>query len=299
MQGSGVVSDNRIVDNLLHADSPTHASIGIAGSTGTWQGDLAPGPNVVGGAHRGGNAWAGPGGFSLSCADADADDICDAPLAIAAGHVDARPLVAAAQATVDTPAGTGVGVQVATSNTGVARVTVAFAEVVQAGVTTLATSLLGPDPPGLVRGSPSIAYELTTSALFSGPVSVCIAHGNAAFADEAAVRLFQREDGVWRDRSASADPANRVVCAEVEGLSLFAVFNLNTPRGLHVTVSPAPGATMTFARVLTSGQTTVTTSAGGPAPPAGFALGDPPTYYELTTTAVSPARSPSASTTAP
>jgi hypothetical protein len=69
---------------------------------------------------------------------------------------------------------------------------------------------------------------------------------------------------------------------------------VNTPSGTGVSVEPvtATGATpvtVTFSSVGTAGTTSVVTSATGPAPPSGFMLGSPATYYDLTTTAaVSP-----------
>ncbi len=58
----------------------------------------------------------------------------------------------------------------------------------------------------------------------------------------------------------------------------------NTPTGANVTIQLGP-VTVTFANVTAAGDTTITTSAEGPAPPAGFTLGNPPTYYDVTTTA--------------
>ena len=48
--------------------------------------------------------------------------------------------------------------------------------------------------------------------------------------------------------------------------------------------------TVTFTNIITPGVTSLTTSASGPQPPGGFSLGEPPTYYDLTTTTVSLAR---------
>ncbi len=59
----------------------------------------------------------------------------------------------------------------------------------------------------------------------------------------------------------------------------------NTPLGANVVVE-LPPVTLTFANVTQAGTTTVTTSSTGPPPPAGFKLGNPPTYYDITTTAV-------------
>jgi YVTN family beta-propeller protein len=65
----------------------------------------------------------------------------------------------------------------------------------------------------------------------------------------------------------------------------------NTPTGSNVNVTPrdAGSATspvsVTFASVTQAGQTSVTVGNTGPAPPSNFQLGNPPTYYDLTTTA--------------
>jgi hypothetical protein len=65
----------------------------------------------------------------------------------------------------------------------------------------------------------------------------------------------------------------------------------NTPTGTSVTVTPEDSGSatspmdVTFASVTQAGQTTVTLSnTGSPAPP-NFKIGNPPTYYDLTTTA--------------
>ena len=67
-----------------------------------------------------------------------------------------------------------------------------------------------------------------------------------------------------------------------------------TPPGSDVPVAPpdqngATPATLTFEKVTQGGITSLITSTpppGGPAPPDGFGLGDPATYYELSTTAL-------------
>ncbi len=64
----------------------------------------------------------------------------------------------------------------------------------------------------------------------------------------------------------------------------------NTPVGSHVSVTPplptgAPSPiTVTFDAVTAAGNTTATATAGPP-PPSGFSVGEPPVYYEITTTA--------------
>ncbi|MHA1288134.1 MAG: leucine-rich repeat domain-containing protein [Candidatus Thorarchaeota archaeon] len=65
-----------------------------------------------------------------------------------------------------------------------------------------------------------------------------------------------------------------------------------TPVGTSVPVTPEdntnPGTspvTLTFEEVIESGGTSLVTSETGSTPPSGFQLGDPPTYYDITTTA--------------
>ena len=65
----------------------------------------------------------------------------------------------------------------------------------------------------------------------------------------------------------------------------------NTPAATNVSVQPVDTTTgttpvtVTFTQVHHAGTTTLTTSSSGPPPPSGFALGSPPTYFEIRTTA--------------
>jgi probable HAF family extracellular repeat protein len=64
-----------------------------------------------------------------------------------------------------------------------------------------------------------------------------------------------------------------------------------SPGPVTIAVQPldaTPGilpVTVMFANVTTEGTTTLNTSLSGPAPPSGFQLGDPPAYFDFTTTA--------------
>ena len=68
-------------------------------------------------------------------------------------------------------------------------------------------------------------------------------------------------------------------------LTPFLVSPINTPVGPNELVSAGNGATVTFAIVTAPGNTVVTMSNSGPTPPAGFSLGNPPTYFDVSTTA--------------
>jgi len=66
------------------------------------------------------------------------------------------------------------------------------------------------------------------------------------------------------------------------------VFRPGTPTetGSDVVVQPIKEVALSFTNVTSSGETTVSTTSTNPTPtPAGFAVGDPPVYYEIETTA--------------
>ena len=79
--------------------------------------------------------------------------------------------------------------------------------------------------------------------------------------------------------------------ARIYGRIIIAAANAPTPAGGNVVVAPADPTTgqtpvtLTFDRVSQPGTTHVTSSPSGPPPPAGFQLGAPAVYYEITTTA--------------
>ena len=61
--------------------------------------------------------------------------------------------------------------------------------------------------------------------------------------------------------------------------------SFNSPSGSTVTVPLGSGVGVTFPSVSSQGNSTLSTSSTGPTPPAGFSLGTPPTYYDISTTA--------------
>jgi hypothetical protein len=102
-------------------------------------------------------------------------------------------------------------------------VTLTFDSVIQAGNTTLATSTTGPPPPaGFTLGNPATYYDITTTALFSGTVLVCINYTGIAFDNEAALRLFHFEPTPL-DVTVSLDTTTNIICGRVTSLSPFAI----------------------------------------------------------------------------
>ena len=143
-------------------------------------------------------------------------------------------------AEINTPAGTNVVVQPTDIATGTTPVTLTFDNVTQAGFTNLTTSGSGPTPPaGFSLGSPPKYYELTTTALFSGSVNVCINYSGVSFTSEPDLKLFHFEGGVWIDRTISLDTTNKIICASVTSLSPFAIFE---PTPVNVAIDIKPGS---------------------------------------------------------
>ncbi len=124
-----------------------------------------------------------------------------------------------------TPTGTNVNVQPVDVATGSAPAQLTFSTVTQSGTTSLATSSTGPMPPtGFNLGDPATYYELTTTALFSGLITVCIDYSGVNFTEESQLKLFHFENGEWVDRTSSLDTGNDIICAQVNSLSPFAIF---------------------------------------------------------------------------
>ena len=108
---------------------------------------------------------------------------------------------------------------------GTAPVTLTFAQVTQGGTTSLTTSSSGPPPPtGFKLGSPPTYYELTTTAVFIGSITLCIDYTGISVSNESNLALNHYESGVWVDRTISLDTINNIICASVASLSPFAIF---------------------------------------------------------------------------
>ncbi len=135
-----------------------------------------------------------------------------------------------------TNVGTDVEVQPEDNTTGSAPVTLNFAEVTEAGATTLTTSGTGPPPPsGLKLGDPPTYYDLTTTAVFSGQVGVCIDYSGTSFSNESNLQLFHFVDGNWVNVTTSLNTDADIICGSVTSLSAFAILE-NPTENLIATV---------------------------------------------------------------
>ncbi len=124
---------------------------------------------------------------------------------------------------VNTGTGTNVAVQPVDATTGATPVTVTFGEVTAAGATSLVTSGSGPPlPANFSAGNPPVFYDLTTSAGFAPPVTVCVTYSQPAFGNESQLKLFHFESGAWADVTTSLDTVANLLCGQVTSLSPFA-----------------------------------------------------------------------------
>ncbi len=141
----------------------------------------------------------------------------------------------------NTPVGTSVSVQPEDTSTGTTPITLTFDSVHQTGMTTLTTGSSGPPPPaGFRLGDPPTYYDLTTSAVFSGPISVCIDYSQIIFTNPANLKLFHFEDGAWVDRTVSLDIGTQIICATVSALSPFAIVEVSDTTPPVITISAMP-----------------------------------------------------------
>lgn len=129
-----------------------------------------------------------------------------------------------ADTVLNTLAGNNVVVNPVDSATGTAPVTLTFATVTQPGMTSLVISNAGPPPPsGFQLGNPPVYYNLSTTAVYTPPIQICINYAGITFQMPPGPRLFHFENGAWIDHTVSVDTTNQIVCGSVSSLSPFAL----------------------------------------------------------------------------
>jgi hypothetical protein len=170
----------------------------------------------------------------------------------------------------NTPVGFNVTVNPVDSSTGTSPVTVNFAQVTQAGTTSISSGGTLPSPPqGFLLGNPPVAYDVSTTALYLPPVTVCIHYGTS-FANPANLSLMHYENGAWVDRTVSNDTVQHIICATTSSLSPLEVFQ---PSGSPLTSSTllvsAPNAS-TYGQVVTFTATVSSSGSGMPTGTVGF-----------------------------
>jgi hypothetical protein len=106
-------------------------------------------------------------------------------------------------------------------------VTVTFSGVSASGDTTVTASDTGPSlPSALTTGDPPTFYEITTTAAYSAPITVCVKYDPAQSADPATLRILHFESGAWVDVTTSIETSTRTICGRVNTLSPFVIATL-------------------------------------------------------------------------
>lgn len=133
---------------------------------------------------------------------------------------------------------TGIGTNVtATSGT----VSVTFSGVSTAGTTTqvpIDPTTAGTLPGGYSFGVGFPAYEITTTANYTAPITVCLQVPSVtSMAVFNALNIFHSEGGVLVNRTSSRDFPSRTICGIVTSLSPFVVAEDLAPTAANVNVS--------------------------------------------------------------
>lgn len=155
----------------------------------------------------------------------------------------------------NTPTGTNVSALSGTTS-------ITFAGVSIPGTTTVVpidATTAGNIPGGYSLGAGFPAFEITTTATFTAPITVCLqvpSVTNAAIFN--ALTLFHNEGGVLIDRTVSRNFATKTICANVSSLSPFVVAENLAPSAANVSISgrvaDANGNAVSSARISITNQ---------------------------------------------
>jgi hypothetical protein len=127
----------------------------------------------------------------------------------------------------NTPAGSQVAVVPADG------ASITFADVSSPGTTSFASEpdaqWYPPPPDGFRLGEPPAFYEISTTASFTGGVTVCVDYSKVAFSVEWGLGLYHYENGTWTNITTSVDTTNNRICGVATSLSPFAIFGAPLP----------------------------------------------------------------------
>jgi hypothetical protein len=149
----------------------------------------------------------------------------------------------AAMIVVNTGVGANVSVTPTDAATGTAPVTLTFSTVTQPGETSVVVNAGAPPAPSTSSfglGDPPVWYEISTTAGYTPPITVCINYNGVAFNGPPA--MFHLEAGMWTDVTTTVDTMNEIVCGSVTSLSPFALMvppDTSPPQILAASASPA------------------------------------------------------------
>jgi uncharacterized repeat protein (TIGR01451 family) len=167
----------------------------------------------------------------------------------------------------------GTGVTVTPQDATGSTVNVTFGTVTTAGSTTVSTTTAGPPPPsGFTLAGSATYYDISTSATYTGILTVCVPF-DPSTPNPSALRLlhFDSTTSTWVDITTSVDTTDDLICGQTSSLSPFAVMQ-PAAADLSVTNSAPPsvvsGNTLTYRVVATNsgGSTATGTTVTDPLP---------------------------------
>jgi hypothetical protein len=108
-----------------------------------------------------------------------------------------------------------------------------FETVITAGESEIYISESGPElPPLQIASEPILYYDITTTAVFSGPIEVCLNYDESSLQiDENDLILMHYEDPNWVEITTELDTNNDIICGETATLSLFIMMS-SIPTGV-------------------------------------------------------------------
>ncbi len=173
-----------------------------------------------------------------------------------------------------TPPGAGVVVEPASPD-GTAQATVTFGTVTVAGASLLTTSSTEPALPiGYQIGSPPTFYDITTTATYSGTITVCLSYAGVT---PSPTNLLHYVGGAWVDITTTVDAVNQMVCGTTTSLSPFALATripvLSVPSPVLAVATGSSGAVVTFGVTATDSNGGMVTSVCAPASGTVFPIG--------------------------
>jgi Regulator of chromosome condensation (RCC1) repeat len=142
-----------------------------------------------------------------------------------------------------TPTGAQVSVRPVDPATGNSPVTLTYNSVSAAGVTSITTTSQGAPPPsGFKLGNPPVYFDLSTTATYTGAITVCFGYSAISYANAANIKLFHgNTDGTWTNVTTSNNTTTQVICGSVTSLSPFVLAELRYDfRGFFQPVDNAP-----------------------------------------------------------
>ena len=126
----------------------------------------------------------------------------------------------------NTPTGNNVAISPVDSTTSASPVTLSFSSVSSPGNVSLTTSGSGPAlPSGFQMGSPATYFMLTTSAVYSGSIQICISYLGVSYTDPSQLSIWHYDTAGagWTQLLTTINTATSKACANTPSLSPFAL----------------------------------------------------------------------------